>query len=47
MIAFDEGEAGIGALGAVEFEIPAEVTAPIRAQNSPLGCGVTREAKEK
>ena len=35
-IAFDEGEAGIGALGAVEFEIPAEVTDPIRAQNSPL-----------
>ena len=36
VIAFDEGEAGIGALGAVEFEIPAEVTDPIRAQNSPL-----------
>lgn len=36
VIAFDEGEVGIGALGAVEFEIPAEVTAPIRAQDGPL-----------
>ncbi len=36
VIAFDEGQVGIGALGAVEFEIPAEVTSPLRAQDSPL-----------
>lgn len=36
VIVFDEGEVGISALGSVEFEIPAEVTGPLRTQNSPL-----------